>query len=154
MYIVHDVHSTWCTMYTFLRNFFSVVLNYWVQISRDFFYRFFFSSDLFSSGLLFLGSYFLRLYWQPPYYFRKKVSGIQNTGLYFQWHFFQELDKFLTFFQSFYFQFFFPETFFPGIFLHRFTKFIPRDWLNSTLIYILFSLFIMDSIKSMYCMLC
>ena len=116
--------------------------------------RFFFSSDLFSSGLLFLGSYFLRLYWQPPYYFRKKVSGIQNTGLYFQWHFFQELDKFLTFFQSFYFQFFFPETFFPGTFFHRFTKFIPRDWLNSTLIYILFSLFIMDSIKSMYCMLC
>ena len=83
--------------------------------------RFFFSSDLFSLGLFFMGSYFLRLNWQPPYYFRKKVPGIQNTGLYFQWHFFQGLDKIRTFFQSFYFQAFFPETFFPGTFLHRFS---------------------------------
>ena len=78
--------------------------------------RFFFSLDLFSSGLFFLGSYFLRLYWQPPYYFRKKVLGIQNTGLYFHWQFFQGLDKIRTFFQSFYFQlFFFQKLFFPGI---------------------------------------
>ena len=77
--------------------------------------RFFFSSDLFSSGLFFLVSYFLRLYWQPPDYFRKKVLGIQNTGLYFHWQFFQGLDKIRTFFQSFYFQLFFPETFFPGL---------------------------------------
>ena len=56
-------------------------------ILRTLFHRFF-PSDIFSSG-----SYFQRLYWEPPYYFRKKIPGIQNTGLYFQWHFFQGLEK-------------------------------------------------------------
>ena len=56
-------------------------------ILRTLFHRFF-PPDIFSSG-----SYFQRLYWEPPYYFRKKIPGIQNTGLYFQWHFFQGLEK-------------------------------------------------------------
>ena len=37
-----------------------------------------FSSDLFSLGLWFLWSYFLRLYWQPPYHFRRKVRKFWN----------------------------------------------------------------------------
>ena len=54
----------------------------------------------------FLRSYFLRLYWQPHTYLGKKVPGIQNTGLYFQWHFFQGLEKIRTFSQK---------LFFPGL---------------------------------------
>ena len=77
--------------------------------SENALFKIFFSSDLFSSGLLFLRSYFLRLYWQPPYYFMKKFPVIQNTGLYFQWPFFQGLEK--DFFLSFYFQVFFQKLF-------------------------------------------
>ena len=78
------------------------------------FLGFFFSSDIFSSGLFFLLSYFLRLYWQPTYYFREKVPGIQNTGLYLQWHFSKDLRKFGLFSKVFISRFssrnFFPRT--------------------------------------------
>ena len=66
----------------------------------------------FSLGLKFLWSYFLRLYWQPPYYFRKKVPGILNSGLYFQWNFVIGLQKIGTFIPKFLFPVF-SETFFP-----------------------------------------
>ena len=62
-------------------------------------------------GFIFFRTFFLRLYWPPPYYFWKKVPGIRNTGLYFQWHFFQGLEKIRTFFQNFYFQ----KLFFQGL---------------------------------------
>ena len=66
----------------------------------------------FSSGLQFLWSYFLRLYWQPSYFFRKKVLVIFNTVLYFQWHFFLGLQKIVTFLQKFLFPGFFSRNFF------------------------------------------
>jgi len=90
--------------------------NAWFTILGFSFPRIYFLQDLFSWDLIswdFIGS--------PHTILGKKVPGIQNTGLYFQWHFFQGLDKIQTFFQSFYFRVFFPETFFPGTFLHRFS---------------------------------
>ena len=82
--------------------------------------RFFFSSDLFSSGLFSWDLISWHFIGSPHTILGKKVPEIQNTGLYFQWHFFQGLNKIRTFFQNFYFQVFFPETFFPGTFLHTF----------------------------------
>ena len=80
-------------------------LKYWVQISRDLglFSKLFFSSDLFSdlSSWDFIGS--------PHTILGKKVPGIQNTGLYFQWH-----------------SDFFPKFLFPGFF----RNFFSRDFLT------------------------
>ena len=79
--------------------------NAWFSILGFSFPRIYFLQDFFSWDLIswdFIGS--------PHTILGKKVPGIQNTGLYFQW-----LEKIRTFFQSFYFQVFFPETFFPGL---------------------------------------
>ena len=91
--------------------------------------RFFFSSDLFSSGLFSRDLISKDFTGSPHTILGKKVPGIQNTGLYFQWHFFQGLDKIRTFFPKFLFPGFFPENFFPGTFLHRFYF----TYLNSSL---------------------
>ena len=78
------------------------------------FFLVFFSSDIFSSGLYFLWSYFLRLYWQPPYYFRKSHRNPKHRTL------FPRTWENLDFFPKFLFPGFFPETFIPGTFFHRF----------------------------------
>ena len=85
-----------------------------------------FFSVIFSSGLYFLWSYFLS--WDfigsSIYYFRKKVPGIKNSGLYYQFiiyiYFVLGLQKIGLLYLCFYFQVFFPETFFLVTFLHRF----------------------------------
>ena len=106
---------------------------------RIYFLQFFFSWDLISWD--FIGN--------PHTILEKKVPGIQNTGLYLRWHFFQGLDKIRTFFQSFYFQVFFQKLFIPGlsyidsfsvkysftcnVFLHvlRIIHLIPREMFSS-----------------------
>ena len=49
------------------------------------------------------------------FFLEKKSPGILISGLYFQWHFFQGLEKIRTFFQCFYFQVFFLNLFFLGL---------------------------------------
>ena len=56
------------------------------------------------------------------YFLRKKVPGIKNSLLYFQWHFVLELQKIWTFLPKFLFPGFFSETFFLG---NRRYKFRP-----------------------------
>ena len=74
-------------------------------------------------GFFFLGYIFFRtlfpvilfpknLTGSPHSNLGKKVPGIQNTGLYFQWHVFQGLEKIRTF-SKIYFQVFFQKLFFP-----------------------------------------
>ena len=73
--------------------------------------RIYFLQDFFSWDLIFwdfIGS--------PHTILGKKFPGIQNTGLYFLWHFFQGLEKIRTFFPKFLFPgFFFEKLFFPGL---------------------------------------
>ena len=96
--------NAWFTMKKVLFLCFSFPMIYFLQN--------FFSCDLISWD--FIGS--------PHTLLGKNVPGIQNTWLYFQWPFFQGLEKILTFFPKFLFPGFFPETFSPGTFLHRFWK--------------------------------
>ena len=85
---------------------------------------------------LFSYVFFLRIYFPPDFIFcdliswdfiesphtilGKIVPGIQNTGLYSSYIFFQGLEKIRTFFPKFLFPGFFSETVFPGTFLYRF----------------------------------
>ena len=83
--------------------------NAWFTILGFSFPRIYFLQDFFSWDIIswdFIGS--------PHTILGKKVPGIQNTGLYFQWLFSKDLIKFGLFSR------FFSRNFFPGTFLHRF----------------------------------
>ena len=81
--------------------------NAWFTILGFSFPRIYFLQDFFSWYLIswdLIGS--------PHTILGTKVPGIQNTGLYFQWHFIQGLDKIRAFFPKFLFPGFFSRNFF------------------------------------------
>jgi len=88
---------------------------------------FFFLGYIFFRTLFTVILFFKTLIGSPHTNLGKKVPGIQNTRLYFQWHVFQGLEKIRTFFQNL-FPGFFPRNFFPLDYIDSY----EREWIRST----------------------